>query len=240
LNVEFNKRIYKLKVLKTEPARAVASVRADVICEFATPLSEFNHDWNRSDTDSSDNEYALKTEVGRTLTGGVIKEKPKPLRSTYAEREKERRQRRNVAGVTRIQDGKEILPPRPKEGKNSSKKKNDAFTGEARFLKKMKRSESEEGDGSMGKKKEPAPPVAPVTQPVTRSGASEPTKRSEFVGVARTLKGATIAPVKEEVKQTVAPPPPPAPVVEEKKKVEAPAKPNLFQGTARTLKGPKP
>jgi hypothetical protein len=43
--IEFNGKIYPLKVLKTEPEKVVSIVRADVITEFAQPISRFDHNW---------------------------------------------------------------------------------------------------------------------------------------------------------------------------------------------------
>jgi hypothetical protein len=43
--IEFNGKIYPLKVLKTEPAKLVSLLKAECTTEFAPPVSTFNHNW---------------------------------------------------------------------------------------------------------------------------------------------------------------------------------------------------
>lgn len=47
--VEFNNSIYKLKVLKSEPEKSVCIVHADVVTDFARPLSDFDHHWGEEE-----------------------------------------------------------------------------------------------------------------------------------------------------------------------------------------------
>jgi hypothetical protein len=112
-----------IKVLRTEPKRAVTISKTDVECDFATPISQFRHSWN--DTDSSDNELP-QPHIVRTISGKVRRQMPAPLHSTYAQRDKERSERKFVPGITVIEDGKEILPPKPRE---KAEKKRDCFKG---------------------------------------------------------------------------------------------------------------
>lgn len=191
LSISFNNHTYKLKVLKTEPAKAVSTLRADVICDFATPVSEFTHNWCDPDTDSSDEEELHKPKVFRTLNGKVFTEKPKPIRSTYAQREQDRRTKPDLVGVTKIEDGKEILPPKPRESNHKKKEAPSAFVGAAHTIKK--------------KKGEPAPVSAPSPAP-----APAPEKKSSFVGQARTLKSNSQAPAPTE-KPANEPAPKPSP-----------------------------
>jgi ubiquitin fusion degradation protein 1 len=58
--IEFNKIQYFLKVLKTEPAKVVSIVHADVITDFARPLSMFDHHWGEEE-DSSEPRQRQKT-----------------------------------------------------------------------------------------------------------------------------------------------------------------------------------
>jgi hypothetical protein len=51
LNILFNKKNYRLKVLKTEPEKVVSTHGADVICDFVTPLNCFDHSWYLKDSD---------------------------------------------------------------------------------------------------------------------------------------------------------------------------------------------
>ena len=47
--IDFNKKVYKLKILKTEPAKLVSIIHADVITDFARPLSDFDHHWGEEE-----------------------------------------------------------------------------------------------------------------------------------------------------------------------------------------------
>jgi hypothetical protein len=125
LRLRADGRDYTIKVLRTEPRRAVTIRKTDVECDFATPISQFRHSWNEPDTDSSDDELPQPLIV-RTVSGRIKREMPAPLHSTYAQREKERGERKFVPGVTVFEDGKEILPPKPRE---KAEKKRDCFRG---------------------------------------------------------------------------------------------------------------
>jgi hypothetical protein len=118
-------RDYTIKVLRTEPKRAVTIRKTDVECDFATPISQFRHSWNAPDTDSSEEELP-QPHIVRTISGKVRWEMPSPLHSTYAGREKERSERKFVPGITVIEDGKEVLPPKPRE---KTEKKREYFWG---------------------------------------------------------------------------------------------------------------
>ena len=47
--IEFNNKIYELKILKVEPEKSVCIVHADVITDFARPASEFEHHWGEEE-----------------------------------------------------------------------------------------------------------------------------------------------------------------------------------------------
>jgi hypothetical protein len=49
LPIEFNSVIYKLKILKTEPSKFVSIIHANVVTEFARPLSMFTHHWGEEE-----------------------------------------------------------------------------------------------------------------------------------------------------------------------------------------------
>ena len=236
LKINFNKKIYHLKVLKTEPGKAVATLRADVICDFATPVSDFDHDWLKSDTDSSDDGEAHKPIMGRTTKGDTIVEQPKPMRSTFAQREKDRRTKQNVAGVTRIEAGREILPPKPKEAVHKKKKEETMFTGQGRLLKKGKQDAASAAAKEKEKEKE--------KQPARPATALEPERKpvqSMFTGQARSLRdsgppagGRTPAPAP-------APAAAPAPAQAARPSTATGQKPaeekkNPFMGTPRSLR----
>jgi ubiquitin fusion degradation protein 1 len=165
--IEFNQREYRLKILKTQPADAVCTLHADVICDFAPPVSEFDHHWDTSDTDSASDEALMTFEIGRTLRGDVVMKDPRPIRSTLEQRERERRERPPVAGVTQFVAGQPIPPPKPPEDNNQ---KGKAFHGVGRTVKKAKNQK-----GSAPQRVESAPLQKPTDQ--------------AFVGVPRTLGG---------------------------------------------------
>ena len=223
LKINFNKKVYNLKVLKTEPAKAVATLHADVICDFATPVNEFDHNWCKSDTDSSD-EDMVKPMVGRTLAGGTVVTTPKPLRSTFAQREQERRTKPNVAGVTRIEAGREILPPKPKEAIRK-KKAVQKFVGEAKTLK------NRGGQQQAATTKEaPAQKAEPKPERPATANAEKKPAVSAFTGQARTLKGAEPSGQPAASRPATAKP---APAAAEKPPEE---KKNPFMGKPRSLK----
>lgn len=181
LNIHFNEKVYRLKVMKTEPKSAVQILKADVICDFAAPLSQFDHRWNEADTDSSDEEGSQQLAVGRTIRGAVHVVEPKPIHSTLQKREEERK-RGNKFAVTRIEYGKEILPPKPKEKKVSNKK--EVFTGQGRII-KTKKGESQK------------PAQKPISQPPKqinqqqKQGDNEKKaaeKKNYFLGTPHKLK----------------------------------------------------
>ncbi|KAH0789535.1 ubiquitin fusion degradation protein [Histomonas meleagridis] len=229
LNIEFNNKIYRLKVLKTEPKSAVQILHADVICDFATPVNQFDHKWNEPDTDSSDEELNQKVQVGRTLRGETFTTKPTPIHSTFEKREAERR-RGNKFTVTRIEDGREILPPKPKEKKTKPKNPEEKFNayGPGHIIKVKK--------GKKQPQSQSQPTPTPAPQPVKPQPEPKEEKKNPFSGSARTLSGAPVLP-------KVIPKPTMRPVVEEKKnpqqekkeekKVE---KKDYFKGTPRSLK----
>jgi hypothetical protein len=136
LTIPYHSESYRLKVLKTEPQRVVSTIDADVVCDFATPLSQFQHSWFTEDTDSSD-DGQCQLRVGFTAGGAMMVEQPGPMRSTYVKREQDRA-RGVVQGVTMILDGKEILPPKPREEpkpvKRPEPRREDAFRGTGRVL----------------------------------------------------------------------------------------------------------
>jgi hypothetical protein len=127
LRLRADGRDYTIKVLRTEPKRAVTIRKTDIECDFATPISQFRHSWNAPDIDSSGDEL-LQPHIVRTTSGRVRRQMPAPLHWTYAQREKERSERKFVPGITVIEDGKEILPPKPRE---KAQKKRDCFRGHA-------------------------------------------------------------------------------------------------------------
>jgi hypothetical protein len=183
--INFGGREYELKVYRTEPAPGVHSWYADVICEFAPPASDFNHRWENSDSDSSDDEALMRIDIGRTLKGELTIADPKPIRSTFAQREEDLSKRPFIAGVTRIIDGQAILPPRPKEVEKS--KGPNPFQGPARFVKPPRRAATQ--PSKTAPKREDSAPAR------TRPAPPNPEEaKPKFAGVGRTLSGSTIEP----------------------------------------------
>jgi hypothetical protein len=162
--IRFNERDYRLKILKTEPAPAVCTLQADVICEFAPPVTEFDHNWDLSDTDSSSDEALMTFQLGHTLRGELVLKEPGPIRSTLEQREKERRDKPPVVGVTYFVAGQPIPPPKPAENKKSE----SAFQGVGTSVKKSKKHQR----------------LAPK-QELSAQTRSAP---SAFVGIPKTLK----------------------------------------------------
>jgi hypothetical protein len=126
--INFNKKIYRLKVLKTEPSKAVATLETDVECDFATPLCHFSVHWSSTDSDSSDDREQLHPIYGTTCNGRLAVQQPKPLRKIYAEREKERAKQRE-SGY--------ILPrSEPPQTKPKADQKKALFSGQGRTIRK--------------------------------------------------------------------------------------------------------
>ncbi|OHT10315.1 ubiquitin fusion degradation protein [Tritrichomonas foetus] len=233
--INFNNKSYKLKVLKTEPNRAVQIHRADVICDFATPVSEFDHHWNESDTDSSDDEETVRIRKGKTLTGKVFEEHPKPLHSTYAQREYDRLHG-NVFKTTEIVAGQEILPPKPREKEMKGKAKKDMFAGQGHVLKRTKKGAKGDQKKEDTQNHQQEPEKSPFsTQNLNRP---ESQKKSFFSGTGRSMKGETVpgAPMQGNRAQS-AMAKQPEPVQENK---QAEQKKSYFSGTGRTMKDAGP
>lgn len=244
INIYFNNKVYKLKVLKTEPQRAVQILRADVVCDFATPVNEFDHKWNQSDTDSSDDEESRRVRIAHTIGGQKYIEKPKPIRSTLAQREKERRTKPDLVGVKRFEAGEEILPPKPKEAKRkvSIENKQDPYQGGPKFLKVTK---SNEALAQAAKKEEKKRPAA---APLVPQEEKKPEPKPAFVGKAHNLKGEMIEvpPPKQSQTKDSKPPStgsarnisqaPPKPTETPKQADDKSSKENAFKGKPNTLK----
>jgi len=128
--IKFCESEYRLNVFKLEPQPYVSIFKCDVVCEFASPESSYDHRWLDSDTDSSDDGTSPNIIVSRTLNGKMIKEPPKPQHSTYDSREQERKDKVGF-NVRRFEDGKEIFPPKPKE---KIPKKKESFSGKGKTL----------------------------------------------------------------------------------------------------------
>jgi ubiquitin fusion degradation protein 1 len=134
---------YRLKILKTEPVRAVATLCADVECDFATPISEFQHHWYSSDTDSS---YDEDEEVlyGRTCEDRIVRQAAKPRRPNFAERERQRAKQRATGQI--VMDPQiDAGPPKPKE-----ERKRDRFKGGGRNLRGEREGGGEEEPSAGG------------------------------------------------------------------------------------------
>jgi ubiquitin fusion degradation protein 1 len=58
--IDFNRQRHFLKILKTEPARSVCIIHADVVTDFARPLSMFDHHWGEEE-DSGDAKQRTKS-----------------------------------------------------------------------------------------------------------------------------------------------------------------------------------
>ncbi|KAK8890190.1 hypothetical protein M9Y10_034960 [Tritrichomonas musculus] len=238
--IKFNNKSYRLKVLKTEPASAVQAFKADIICDFATPMNEFKHHWNEPDTDSSDEELAPIVKKGQTISGKVVEETetPKPLHSTYAQRENDRLHG-NVFRTKEIVQGQEILPPKPREKSSKKEDKVDYFDGQGHIVKKKKgkkggKSPSNASLNSASEESAPAPKPAPSNQEDKSTNQSDVPKKSYFTGVARNVKGDSFK--GEPVKPT----PPPAPQQQNENEKKDEQKKSFFSGAARTLKSSTP
>lgn len=115
--IEFAGEQYYLKVLKTEPLPQVDIRHTDVDTDFAPPVTQFAHNWNTPDTDSSDEDVPIT--IGHRLNGKdeIIKER----HSTMASREKDLKSQRYSVGVRKFVEGQEILPPPPPVKKKAKK-----------------------------------------------------------------------------------------------------------------------
>lgn len=231
--IKFNNKIYRLKVLKTEPKNGVKIYKSDVAVEFAPAIDEFKHSWNEPDIDSEDGDIQPQVKKGRNMKGEEVTftEELKPLHSTFAQRE-EQRLHGNVFRTKEIVQGQEIDPPKPPD---DSKKKVEkkAFEGQGHVIKKKK-----------PKKGQPAPPPAPIkvkaqsqetNDAKDKKGETTPAPtKSFFTGTAHTVKGET----------THAPPPPKqeppklTPEQEKKQQEQQQKKASAFSGPARTIKSP--
>lgn len=200
LQLVFNDKVYKLKVLKLEPSNAVQTIHADVVCDFATPVTEFTHHWNDPDTDSSDDEAAKPTVIkGHLLKGKTIErvEEPKPLHSTFASREEERLHG-HVFRTKEIVAGQEILPPKPKE--KMKEKKVDFFQGGGHILNPKKaRGKGAKSSQPTKSKEKGAKSSSMSTSASEQSITDEPSasqkpqpKASVFFGVGRTTGGLSV------------------------------------------------
>ena len=123
--IDFAKKRYFLKILKTEPKEGIFTLKADLAVEFAPPETEFTHRWLEPDTDSSDDMQDVKEHTGKTLRGKEVKftEEKKIMHSTFESREKERMKPGAVEGVRKFEMGQEILPPKPDENTMVAKEK---------------------------------------------------------------------------------------------------------------------
>lgn len=218
--IKFNNRVYKLKVLKTEPKAAVQIFKNDVVCEFAPAIDEFKHHWNEPDIDSSDEEFVPQVKKGKTLNGKEVEivETPKPIHSTFAQRENDRLHG-NVFRTKEIVQGQEILPPKPPEKSNSKENKTKYLEGQGHIIKKKK--------GKKGAKADPSPPPpspAPTPTPITDSQTDtkqNTINQSYFTGVSHNVKGESFkAPPPQEVNQT--------------------KNSSFFSGPSRSIKNPTP
>ena len=70
--IDFNKKLYKLKILKTEPSKLVSIIHADVVTDFARPISDFDHHWGEEE-DANDAKPKQSSSAfvgkGRTVKG---------------------------------------------------------------------------------------------------------------------------------------------------------------------------
>jgi hypothetical protein len=215
IKITFNNTDYQLKVLKTEPDRAVFCLRADVECDFAPSPQHYTHRWSEPDTDSSGaEEEARRVRVARTLDGRSVTSELKPLRSTFDKREKRRLHPPREVGKRLDKHGDLVVndldaAPKPKTPPPNY------FVGEAKTVKKKKGAATEP----------PAPvPVAdaasdtgPFKGPSNKIGASKPvpmpvpvtqveSKPVAFVGPARKLGDAGAPPQQEQQPQKQEPP----------------------------------
>lgn len=131
ISIKFNYRIFRFKILKTEPTNCVKIHKSDVECDIVPSIYNYSHCWNEQDSDSSDDDdIPLPIEkIGHTLRGRIVKsiEIPKPKHSTFIQRENERIHNPKIVQKKNIDD--EILPPKPQP-----KKTNVFFSGKGRTL----------------------------------------------------------------------------------------------------------
>ena len=191
LPINFGRRTYLLKVLKTEPDPAVLLFHSDVVTDFAPPESTFNHQWNESDTDSSENDVTVN--IGHTITGKYIQDRKKPIHSTVASRKENLKTNPAIMGVRKFQQGQEVTAPKPKVKEDQQSQEN-LFIGEAHMLKnKVKAKKPKKGKaGKKGSKKESQQEVQQdeIAVPDKPDKPDEPSPQdtNPFKGSARTLK----------------------------------------------------
>lgn len=183
--IKFNNKVYRLKVLKTEPKKGVQIFKNDVVCEFAPAFDEFVHHWKEPDLDSSDGDLTPQVKTGRTLKGKVIQvtETLKPRHSTYAQRENDRLHG-NIFRTREIVQGQEIAPPKPPEKSREKDQKINFLEGQGRVITKRK--------SKNGKESNFPPPTdteSTSTENVENSQQNDTIKKSCFTGIARTIDG---------------------------------------------------
>ena len=224
--IDFARKRYFIKILKTEPSAGIFTLKADLAVEFAPPETDFKHRWLEPDTDSSDDEGDTEEHTGYTLRGKEVKvkEEKKIKHSTFEMREKERLKPGAVSGVRKFEMGQEILPPKPVESSMIAKEKKKVeeskkYQGIAHSIKRSKSKGSSSND-LLSEAAKPVPKPEPQPeQPVAT--------KNTFTGKGRTIRGKVT-----EIPKEPEPPKPKAEEEENKLKKE-----QEFIGKGKSVRG---
>lgn len=260
--IEFCDKIYKLKVLKTEPQAMVKVFRDNVNLDVAPAIDGFTHKWNEPDIDSDEEEVKPIIKVGKTLSGQIneIVLDPEPIHSTFAKRQKEL-----LAGMTfrtrQIVDGKEIRPPKLPEEKKEEKQNYLEGKGRKSYMPKKKKSKKKdvENNADNSDNSDNVEDEKPKSQPQEQIKTDSDQKISKTPVAPKKIEKPNSQPnnqpnsqPKSNVKspfftgesrslsrQSVAPPPKPANVNNEKEKNDndenSAKKKSFFEGKGRKL-----
>jgi hypothetical protein len=215
IHIRFAGEIWRLHVVATFPQSPVFIQYSDLVTEFAPLESEFVHDWQLPDTDSSDPDRppdgrrqvrrgAPRVIYRRSLKDGDGKPEPAPpLWSTFEKREKERLQNPERVGVTEYKAGELIRPP--KAEREDDRKAPSLFVGK----------------GTRVPRYRPGHQPPPTTEPIEAVAARTQAKSDSFVGKGRALAD-----------EGARPPPPSEP---RSAPLNPPAKQSAFVGRGRSL-----
>lgn len=222
--IDFAKNRYFLKVLKTEPKEGIYTLKADIVCDFAPPETEFTHCWNEDDTDSSDAEGAVKVHKGYTTRGKqvTVTDKVKILHSTFETREKARMMPGAIEGVVKFEKGSVVAPPKPHE--DVMRKREKEAAAKAKLFPGMAHSLKSKSKASLNSPSVDS--ISSMNSGIPSDDEEKPKKEEKprFIGQGHTLRGRTVqgdAPIEKDEKD------------KEKEKDEKP----IFAGTGRIING---
>lgn len=231
LPIDFAKRIYKLRVLKTEPSDGILINNVNLNTEFAPPDTDFKHRWLEPDTDSDQFEE-LKEHHGKTIRGKEItyKDERKVLHPSFADREKERNQPGYVPSVLIFKEGDFVEPEDNSGSKMVEMEKakykaqeENIFVGQGRRIGKTKSQSTDKLNSSNDNLRSAGSSNSNLKAAAEEQ--EEPQKpKTIFYGVGRSINGHKVQGEK-------------APPKHEKPKEETPVLQSSIFGTGKTLRG---